>query len=154
MLLFMLLLSILFAWTARRVASFRNQRAAIGLLQRRGEAIARFSFGNVQALQLTGNHDDESLRLLVDLPELTVLDAPCRAITNDGLRCIGRKKSLRILSLVGTSIDDDGLKHLAGLDDLAVLWLNKTAVTEGGVQILRAELPNCDIRYGATFGPR
>ena len=80
MLLFVLVFCVLFAYAARRITSSRNQRAAIAALQQRGGTGAKFSLGNVRMLQLTGNHNDESLSRLADLPELVNLNATCPSI--------------------------------------------------------------------------
>ena len=158
MLLIVLVLCVSFAFVGRRISSFHKQQAAIAAFKQHAAfpqagTGASFFLGNVQFLQLTGNHNDDGLRRLGDFPGLVSLNVNCPSITNDGLEYIGRKKSLTMLNLVGTSINDDGLKHLAELDNLVVLWLNNTEVSEEGVKKLRAALPNCDIRFGSGPGP-
>jgi hypothetical protein len=92
------------------------------------------------ALSLAGTRvTDAGLSRLPDLfPNLHWLELDGCAITDDGLRHLGRLKRLSDLSLSDTRVGDDGLSHLVGLRQLYRLQLDRTRVTDRGLAHLKA----------------
>lgn len=105
-----------------------------------------------------------------DLASVTALNLSHAPVTDQDLVRLAACTSLRSLWLSGTGVSDDGLSFLAGLEDLRVLSLRGTNVTDGvvptlsklsslqrlyledtpftpsGVDQLRDELPDCEIK--------
>ena len=59
------------------------------------------------------------------------------AITEADLRCIGRLRHVRTLSLNHTGVTDSGLSHLRNLRELRILGLAETRITDAGLHHLR-----------------
>jgi Leucine-rich repeat (LRR) protein len=101
----------------------------------RDDGVAQLSrLANLQSLKLptkgvTGvGFDDE--RGWVKLSMLR----PGIDLTDDGLRYIGRIRSLKSLTLSGIAVSDDGLLHLTGLRNLEELIVSGTRITDWGMR--------------------
>jgi serine/threonine protein kinase/Leucine-rich repeat (LRR) protein len=93
------------------------------------------------------------LAYLNNLPRLTELSLRCPMLSFLGVRYAGELKRLERLSLAGTGATDASLKSLHELVELRELDLTDTKVTPEGVAALRAALPMCGIKAGATAPP-
>jgi hypothetical protein len=95
-----------------------------------------------------GQAGDTLLALLVCFDRLRELSLEGSAVTDAGLRHIGRFSSVQRLSLRGTVITDAGLTHLRRLTSLTLLDLRETRCTEARIAELRAALPGAVILFG------
>jgi Leucine-rich repeat (LRR) protein len=68
-------------------------------------------------------------------------------LTDAGLRSLGGLKSLKKLSLDNDNVSDDGLRELAGCHGLSRLSLECTHVTKEGVELLKDQLPQCEVEW-------
>jgi len=83
------------------------------------------------------NTNDETYRLLADLPAIETITLSGTAITDAGLSEFPKCKSLWRLNLTNTAITDAGLEHLKNIKPLTELLLSKTKVTSAGVEAFR-----------------
>ncbi len=70
-------------------------------------------------------------------------------ITDQGLRHLGKIKSLQRISVRQTKVSDVGLKSLYGLTNLVYLNTSDTDVTEQGARAFRQRMPNCQLIFTA-----
>ncbi len=124
---------------------------------------------DVTRTQLT----DEGLKLISGLNQLEELSIGNEAITNAGIAEVSRLprlKSLMIDQACGDGVDNDclesvktiktleklilldrrfdrgALKHLSAMRQLKELWVGNTSMGSREVTILRAVLPNCEVK--------
>ncbi len=76
---------------------------------------------------------DDSLELLLGLPEITHLGLGGTSITDSGLEQIARLKKLTFLFLGGTKVTGDGLIFLKDLDQLKEVYLSGSPVTDASL---------------------
>ena len=101
--------------------------------------------------------DDAKAAALASLHSLQILftDGNNR-ISDAGLGCLVGLGALRSLDLEWSLVTDSGVLSLASLVSLEWLDLGGCdAVSEAAVQLLRQQLPACEIEYwGCNYGPR
>ncbi|MBX9685366.1 MAG: hypothetical protein K2X27_01615 [Candidatus Obscuribacterales bacterium] len=90
---------------------------------------------------------DLGLQRLSQLIDLRELDLSLTMITDQGLEKIAELKTLEELRLNATAISDEGIAPLLALSRLSYLDLSETAVSEAGLELIQAELPDCQINY-------
>jgi hypothetical protein len=96
------------------------------------------------------NHPDleeSHVQALTAFPKLASLGLAGTALTDEGLKSIGRLKSLEVLVLTNTAVTDDGVLQLKPLAKLRVLDLKGTRVTAEAVAELKQALPNTEIAW-------
>ncbi len=114
-------------------------------------ATQRFTWTDGLASPLTQLHldgtklTDKELDSVGRLTELVGLWLDDTNITDDGLAHVRNLRRLHRLYLNNTKITDHGLQHLTGLKNLAELRIQNTKITDAGVDVLRKELPRCEI---------
>jgi serine/threonine protein kinase len=165
-----------------------NRKASEAVLRGNGSVVIKVSEGGRQTL--TGpaaklpsarfrvsvvesrTMDDESLRALSELEELTTVNLSLAPLTGSGLRHLQASKNLRSLVLDHTRLSDDGLaslKDLPGLETLSLVGCNvtdvglahlyelpairsvnliDTRVTSAAIEKLRAVRPNLSLGMG------
>src|SRR5688572_25000168 len=94
---------------------------------------------------LVFNSDLMTISQAAGLQELT-LEQP-QYIDDEGLRNLSALPQLSYLSLRYANVTDAGLYHLEGLTNLTTLDLTGTQVTFDGVSRLRSVLPGCNVIY-------
>ena len=103
---------------------------------------------SLKHLQASTGLSDAGLAHLSIMPELSILDITSKAITNQGLRQIGRCARMRHVALWNTQITDDGLKYLHGMGSLEYLLIARSGVTPLGLLKLQQSLPRCEVSIG------
>ena len=99
---------------------------------------------SIQSKKVSGQ--DERLKEVSKLQNLTHLYLHTTKITDDGLKELAKLQQLQQLNLMfPAQITDEGLKEMAKLQKLEWLSLTGTKVTEAGVAELKKALPNCRI---------
>eukprot|EP00803_Ostreobium_quekettii_P001525 evm.model.scf_2020EXC.1 EVM.evm.TU.scf_2020EXC.1 scf_2020EXC:3857-5416(+) len=76
------------------------------------------ALGSLADLELRNCHQitDAGLELMEGMERLTHLNiSECSAITDDGMRSVGKLSTLRSLSLSRLAITDEGMEHICGL---------------------------------------
>lgn len=147
------------------IAGFHGARSAMRLSTRIGKE------GAVNITALGGvYHDDRSLKLCVDLPNLEKVNFLCHAaVTDIGLACLKDKPSLTTVGVRGV-FTDEGVRHLttlpkleyvrlysdkltdaalqslAGITTLRMIIVKSEGVTEEAVEQLRKSLPECSVK--------
>ena len=99
----------------------------------------------LKELHICYRREVTSIKDLLDLPNLGVLDLYGTGITDEGLKGIGKMKKLWALSLVSTSITDASIKELSELKSLVGLSLMDTKLTPAGLAALKKAVPRCSI---------
>jgi uncharacterized membrane protein len=100
-------------------------------------------------LKLTGQPvQDEDLRSLGQLPNLTHLQLERTLITDDAIAVINGYTRLEQLNLYGTAVTDKGLAQLARNKKLKKLYLWNTNVSSRGVKALQQANPGLRIETG------
>jgi hypothetical protein len=89
--------------------------------------------------------NDDGLRSIQCLRDLTILDLRKTKVTDAGHEHVPRLTKLRVLFLDRTRVTDSGLKHLTGLRALTSLTLYGTPVTDAGVSELQAIIPQLEV---------
>jgi hypothetical protein len=84
---------------------------------------------------------DESVRLLLDLPELGQFAASGPSLTDAAASLLAGARRLETLSLTGTNLTDAGLVRLAACRQLRTLDITRTRVTRIGIATLRKASP-------------
>lgn len=127
-------------------------------------------FNEIRHVDFTGLIiTDKDLRVLSQLPNITLLSLGYTELTDKGLAVVANLKHLKSLGLENTQISDDGIASLEGLESLEelnldgtrvsdrclaslaklrqlrYLYVSHTQVSEDGVAWLRNALPNCSI---------
>ncbi len=110
--------------------------------------VVKFEFWNARIT-------DRGVETLVGFPQATVrgperlkflvIESP--AVTDVGVKLIGRCIGLKHLGLKGTKTTDTGLLALHGLTELEFIHLAGTKVSADGVRDLVTALPNCKIEW-------
>jgi len=92
---------------------------------------------------------DEGLRHLSGLGKLAELDLYGTKVTDTGLAHLRNLNAMRSLNLLGAEVTDAGLDALAGMTRMESLNLYRTKVTNAGLQKLKAmtHLRELDLRY-------
>ncbi|MDP6447238.1 MAG: protein kinase [Pirellulaceae bacterium] len=105
---------------------------------------------NIVMLQLERtNISDHGLALLGEATRLRdVAVGQNDLITNNGLRHLANLVGLERLSVRQTKISDEGLKSLHGLKNLTYLNVQGTNVTREGIENFSSQLPVCKIDLG------
>jgi hypothetical protein len=104
---------------------------------------------HVTWLNLAGTAvSDEGLRHVGRLTRLTELRLENTAVTDAGLPYLSGLKHLEYLNLYGTNVTDAGLEHLKPLADLRKLYLWKTKATSAGVEAIKAAIPGIEVNLG------
>lgn len=89
-------------------------------------------------LNLAGTElDDESLKIIGQLPQLRKLHLERNRISDQGLSKLSNLLHLEYLNVFGNSITDQGMVHLSKLPKLKELFIGQTKVTEQGIQSLK-----------------
>lgn len=105
------------------------------------------SLRNLSRLQLDGTRvTDEGTKSLAECRALTGLWLANTAVTDAGLERLKTLPQLAEFGLAKTAVTDVGLTHLAAMRSLRVVDLTGTAVTPEGLRLLKAALPNCQIK--------
>lgn len=106
-------------------------------------------FEKIPALKiLETRNSDISDRTLVFINHLKSLEWLClrnTEMTDEGLRHLTAPQSLQHLDLVGTAIVGPGLMHLRHLANLQNLYVSGFQHYDKWLEILRSELPQCEI---------
>lgn len=89
--------------------------------------------------------NDEGLKQLPDLPELTELNLKDTKITDAGLAELPDLPSLAWLNLFGTEVTDAAVDSLKAYDTLEKLYVTGTKMTADGVKKLRDALPDTKV---------
>jgi hypothetical protein len=100
------------------------------------EKLPRCKYLNVVMLSGTDIQDDQ-LRYLNDLQNLTSLTLSSTAVTDAGLKHLEGLSALTALHLVGTKISDAGLESLGKITAMTVLDLSQTEITDEGLKHLQ-----------------
>jgi hypothetical protein len=110
---------------------FNNPNYSPGILHRiLGDDLS----GSVVQVDLSATTaDDDDIKLLLELPELTWLELYETAITNKALEDIGKMKRLEFLWLDKTAISDEGISHLSNLQSLKELVLQYVPITDAAM---------------------
>lgn len=93
-------------------------------------------------------NSDISDRTLVFIKHLKSLEWLCLRntnVTDEGLRHLNALQSLKHLDLIGTTIIGPGLIHLRHLSDLRELYISGFQHRDKWLEMLRSELPLCEI---------
>lgn len=85
--------------------------------------------------------DDDDVKLLLELPELTWLGLYETQITDKALEDIGKMKQLEFVWLDKTAISDEGISHLSNLQSLKELVLQYVPITDAAMPVI-AKLRN------------
>ncbi len=94
---------------------------------------------------------DAGLAHLQKLPQLQTLTLVATHVSDKGLAALQGVKRLHVLVLKGaTQIGDAAIPAIARLRGLTEINLSGTRVTTAGVATLKASLPQCQIRMGAS----
>lgn len=84
---------------------------------------------------------DNGVRLLGKFPNLRWLTANSTSISDDGLADLAELSELRELNVKNTLVSDDGVASIAGLTNLQKLDIRGTRISQKGVERLRAAIP-------------
>jgi len=88
---------------------------------------------------------DVGMKTIGKLPRLASLDLRQTAITDAGIQHLAQSSHLRTLNLYGTQVSDAGLKHLHSLKGLRNVYLWQTKATEAGAKQLTAAIPGVTV---------
>ena len=172
LMLFMLVMSVGFAWLGWKAQRLRNEQEAVAKIERMGgsvnvgndhlgtdpgmrPAIDRFVCKllgfpgpsmnySVNWVDLSDTDvTDADLAALRELTNLDELHLDRTQVTDTGLEHLKELTNLRWLFLGGTQVTDAGLEHLKELTNLLTLGLSGTHVTDTGLEHLK-ELPNLE----------
>lgn len=104
---------------------------------------------HVTWLNLAGSAvTDEGLRHVGRLTRLTELHLENTGVTDAGLAHLSGLKHLEYLNLYGTNVSDAGVEHLKTLPNLRKLYLWKTKVTSAGAEAIKAAIPTAEVNLG------
>ena len=108
---------------------------------------------SVAWLDLSGTLvDDGLLDIIADMPNLTRLDLADSATVDDrALRRLDALETLATLNLAGTAVTAGGVRRLRDNPNLSQLFLWRTAVTEEDREVLREDLPQVRLNFGARL---
>lgn len=111
--------------------------AARDVLATLGARLTTDESGSLVAIDLADTPaTDDTLRHLVQFPELRQLNLRATAITDVGLASLSELHRLEFLGLTGTGVTDAGLAELRGLTRLRFLTLGQTQVSDAGLPTL------------------
>ena len=86
------------------------------------------------------------------MPNLTRLDLADSATVDDrALRRLDALETLATLNLAGTAVTAGGVRRLRDNPNLSQLFLWRTAVTEEDREVLREDLPQVRLNFGARL---
>ena len=88
---------------------------------------------------------DAGLKTIGKLPRLVQLDLRQTKVTDAGLEPLTTLKNLRTLNLVGTGVTDAGLKQIALIKSLKTVYLWNSKATEAGAKQLAASLKGVQV---------
>ncbi len=127
-------------------------------LDLRGNAITDLGihgFDTLQALQTLNLTDTDVSLVDVDclarLPELRTLILDGAPLVDQGLAALIDATVLERLSLDATPVGDAAIDAVARLKTLNSLSVRNTDFTDQGIERLKAELPDCEIHFGANL---
>ncbi len=92
--------------------------------------------------------DDEAIKKITTLKNLTKLNLENTAITDASLEHLKTLPNLEQLNLYGTKITDSGLQVLAKYPKLKVIYLWQTKVSKTGIEQLKKASPKLQIETG------
>lgn len=95
--------------------------------------------------------DDQDLKTIARLPNLTRLQLQQNPITDAGIRHLADLKYLESLNMYGTAISEGALEILAQCKRLRHLYLWETAVSEAAIAKLRQHRPDLLVDDGSLF---
>ena len=117
----------------KAIANLVNIRE-LGLFQTRVRGHTLAPFVNLRVLDAGKTpFDDEGLRSLSSMNQLTRLWLADTQITDNGLQYLSKLQTLEDIDLHSTAITDAGLQHLRPLTRLRKLNLMSTGVTDAGL---------------------
>lgn len=99
------------------------------------------------------NLNDQTLKGIAELSNLTKLDLSNTAITNNGIQYLNALTQLRYLNLVGTHTTSMALLQLTKLTKLKSLYLYKTGVSAKNIPAIAALFPGAIIDTGGYKVP-
>ena len=88
-------------------------------------------------LRLNVGVNDESMKALEGLTELTEIDLSETSVTGIGMESLAKLPKLERLTLWRTKVDDAGVEHLGKINSLKRLSLQKTGITDAGLAHLK-----------------
>ena len=108
---------------------------------------------SVAWLDLSGTPvDDDLLDTIADMRNLTRLDLADNATVDDrALHHLGALETLYSLNLAGTAVTASGVRRLSDNPNLSQLFLWRTVVTEDDREVLRVDLPQVRLNFGARL---
>ena len=108
---------------------------------------------SVAWLDLSGTPvDDDLLDTIADMRNLTRLDLADNATVDDrALHRLGALETLYSLNLAGTAVTASGVRRLSDNPNLSQLFLWRTVVTEDDREVLRVDLPQVRLNFGARL---
>lgn len=120
----------------------------LGLSKATLKGLKFFPLAKLEHLYLNGlAWVDDGLAPLADCRKLHTLSLNSVKLHDQDLRHLSKLTSLVSLDLAQTGCSDQGLKELFELKNLKMLDLNGTKVTHAGRDLIKKNLPVCDIRW-------
>lgn len=95
---------------------------------------------------------DEGLKVLAGASDLRMLRLAETGITDASMETLAGLVALKSLNLYGTGVTTEGVLKLADLPNLKRLYLWQTGVDAAGADLLRKQLPECEIVLGVEVG--
>ena len=97
--------------------------------------------------------NDEKLRKISQLHNLTRLSMEHTAVSDNGIQQLKSLKKLQYLNIVGTRITDKGLLQLKDLKELRSIYVYQTKIAMGDWQTLKNAFPQAKIDSGGYSVP-